>query len=243
MTRILLHQRLNVGDIVEISGDEHHYLHRVRRHGPGDRIEVRDDRGAVFFAVVETLQKRTARLRIISPGDKAGEQGAPVTMAVAVPKRNLMDDVVRKFSEIGVLKLIPLLAERTEHAPSPDRIGRWRRIAGEALRQCGRAHPLEVAEPVRFSDLVTADGLPERRLLLHPEGSASLSLLVRTSAALLLVVGPEGGFSKAETTLAVTKGFTPVFLPMPVLRIETAAVAAAVLGVALREESTENCSA
>ena len=235
MTRLILSVPVQLGDIVKISGDEHHYLSRVRRHRTGDRVLVSGRDGRNFEARIEAIGKKEAALVI--EGETVGFRGPPVTVAVAVPKRNLMDDVVRKLSEIGVLRLVPLVAKRSAVVPSEDRTERWRRIADEARRQCGRDASLIVDDAVPFFSFILDEALPAHRLLLHPSGGAGLPRRVPTTGAVVLAIGPEGGFCEEERVAAAARGFEAVSLGMPVLRVETAAVAAAVLAVALRDDN------
>jgi 16S rRNA (uracil1498-N3)-methyltransferase len=240
MTRLITRQILEVGETTDISGEELHYLSRVRRHRPGDRVELRDGSGDAFEAEIKEIGRQHARLFVARKTPALRQSVFPVTLAVAVPKRNLMDDVVRKLSEIGVSRLIPLVTHRTDIAPKADKLARWQRIADESLRQCGRELPLEVSEISSFEAFVAKEPVSATKLLLHPEGALSLVEAIPSMRALTLAVGPEGGFTRDEVELARTRGFTPTALQMPILRIETAAVAAAVLAVALREERRVN---
>jgi 16S rRNA (uracil1498-N3)-methyltransferase len=235
MTRIILQHPVDAPSQISLSGDEHHYLTRVRRHSVGDRVELRDAEGRCFVASITTLSKGSASLAVERRIDDV-RLIYPVTLAVAVPKRNRMDDVVRKLSEVGVEKLIPLVCKRSVVLPKIEKVDRWRRIAAEAMRQCGREVPLVIDPPITIGEVLTGTGEAETRLILHPEkqapGFSSLDPGADLTPPVVILIGPEGGFTGDEVRDAVAAGFDAVRLPMPILRIETAAIACAVLAVA-----------
>ncbi len=230
MTRIVLDAEVTAPSEIRIEGDEHHYLSRVRRHRAGDVIEVRDGDGRIFLATVGAVERERAVLSVTEEVLEAYPV-FPVTLIVAVPKRNLMDDVVRKVSEIGVARLIPARCERSVAQPSPEKTARWRRIAAESLRQCGRRIPLTVDAPAAFDAALASVEDAGTRLILHPD-PAGRPFPTAPAPPLVVAVGPEGGFSNTERRIASAAGFQTVRLTMPILRIETAAIACAVLSAA-----------
>jgi len=236
MTRIMTDEVVEVPGEVLVTGDELHYLTRVRRHRPGDDVEVRSSRGRTYRATVTRIEPERAVLTVRD--ELAGASFVfPVTMLVAVPKRHLMDDIVRKLSEIGMARLVPLLSERSVVHPGDERVARWRRIARESLRQCGREIPLVVEDPTDLAPALRAVPESGTSLILHPRG-AGRGLFGNgggrdVPSPLTVAIGPEGGFTEDEVALAETLGFRPVTLPTPILRVETAAIACAVLSAAL----------
>jgi 16S rRNA (uracil1498-N3)-methyltransferase len=237
MTRLLIQQSILASDQIWVEGDEFHYLARVRRHGKGDQVEVRGKEGTRFLARVALLEKDRALLTIEEPLPEVVSTW-PVTLALAVPKHNLMDDIVRKTSEIGVERIIPVTSERSVARPGRGRIERWQKIAFESLRQCGRHTPLVIEQVHSFEQALSTLQYGETKLVLHPHGVASSrfsKIIIEKSvlpAPICVLIGPEGGFSEAEIDTAGEHGFSPVGLGPSILRIETAAIATAVLCVA-----------
>jgi len=235
MTRLVLPDELFTSDSISVQGDELHYLSCVRRHRPGDSVEVRGAAGRRWVCRVEKIGKARA---VLVPERELGRVRTswPVSLIVAVPKRNLLDDVVRRVSEIGVEKLIPVLTERSVVRPGPGRMERWRKIARESLRQCGRDQPLVVEEVHPLEQALAACAGPCARFVLHPSqrGAGMVAALGRCDRAqpIAVAVGPEGGFTPGEIERAARLGFEQVRLGQPVMRVETAAIAAAVLCVA-----------
>jgi len=143
-----------------------------------------------------------------------------------------MDFLVQKCCELGVSRIVPVIAARSVARPEPGRRARWEKIAREAARQCGRADVPAVAAPAVLAAALAAPDLPARRLVLSPdEAGRSLRALLPDRGATALLVGPEGGFAAAEVEAAQAAGFAPVSLGPRVLRVETAAIVAVALAM------------
>jgi 16S rRNA (uracil1498-N3)-methyltransferase len=237
MTRLLIDQTLAVLDEVEIRGDEFHYLTRVRRHRAGDLVELRGSGGVGYLARLAVVEKNRAVLHVEQRLEETTSIW-PVILVVVVPKGNLMDGVVRKASEIGIERVAPVRSARSVARPSAERVKRWDKIAGEAMRQCGREAPLIVDPVCPFEEAVERFAVRGTGLILHPRRDGKSERLSERLASrapappITVAIGPEGGFSDAEIALAVARGFCPVALGNSIMRVETAAVAAAVLAVA-----------
>jgi 16S rRNA (uracil1498-N3)-methyltransferase len=236
MTRLLLDKNLETPGEVHVSGDEFHYLVHVRRHRLEDEIEIRDYEGRRFLGVVKQIE----RDRVVLSLEKELPEVQiiwPVTLILAVPKRSVFGDVVRQTSEIGIQRLIPVSTERSIAKPGANKLERWRRIAQESLRQCGRAKPLIVDDMTGFADAAKELGAHGKALLLHPDSTEETTPLLgsaeKQTGPISIAIGPEGGFTDNETMMAVACGFQPVSLGTPIMRIETAAIVAAVLGISL----------
>jgi len=234
MRRLFVDGPLRVGSHYKIKGEEHRYLTKVLRHRVGDLVELRDEAGGCFSAKVLEVSRSEALLEASVELARAPSSW-PLKMAVAVPKRQLMDDVVRKLSELGVERLIPCIAERSTVRPGENKIERWSRIAAESRRQCGRDVPLEISPVTPFAAVLDDLAGGGTRLVLHnaaERGFPAACSEAGAGASLNCIVGPEGGFTDGEIDLASSLGFEPVGLGTTVLRTETAAIAAAVLGLA-----------
>ncbi|MFO8074113.1 MAG: 16S rRNA (uracil(1498)-N(3))-methyltransferase [Polyangia bacterium] len=223
------------GESLSVVGDELRYLARVRRLAAGDSVEVGDASGRRALAEIERIDKKAAVLRSIRSLPDA-PRAVPVHALAAVPKRRLFDDAVRRIGELGAERLTPLLTGRTVALPGEDRVSRWRRIAAESLRQCGRATPLRVDSPTETDEALRSADRDRLRLILHTDpGLPSLMEELRRadpSLGVAVATGPEGGFEPEEVFRAEELGFVAVRLGPTVLRAETAAVAATALAVA-----------
>ncbi len=218
-----------------LAGEEHHHLARVLRLKAGDAVSTFDGVGTGYHGVVEIVEKERTRIRI------TGEDHAPVEphfhliLAQAIPHHEKMEWVIQKGTELGVSRIIPVVAARTVVRPRAgrwERLDRWRRVALEAARQCGRRRVPEVSEPVALDALLAAPVYDETgtRVILLERASASATLRLPAGArGALALVGPEGGWTDEEARAALGSGFTPAHLGARVLRTETAGLAAAAI--------------
>jgi 16S rRNA (uracil1498-N3)-methyltransferase len=220
---------------ITVTGDEHHHIARVLRARPGDAITLFDGAGAEVEARIVRVGREETELVAAGPAEAGGPgEGTPLVLLTAVPRGGRMDFLVQKCSELGVSRIVPLLADRSVARPEPGRSGRWEKIAREAARQCGRADVPVVSAPATLAAALAAPDLPERRLILSTDGAGQpLRALLAGPAPTALLVGPEGGFTAAEVDAARSAGFVPVSLGSRILRVETAAIVA----VALAEEA------
>jgi 16S rRNA (uracil1498-N3)-methyltransferase len=161
-----------------------------------------------------------------------------VCIASAVPGPSRLDDLVTALAELGVATWVPLACERSDRG-ALDGLARRRdrvaRLVREAAQGSGRSRFLDVAEPVTLAEALTRPG-GRGAFLLDPDPQAPrLVDLLRSSrdeADMLLLVGPEGGFTEAELQAALGAGVRPASLGACALRTELAAIVAAGIAVA-----------
>jgi len=211
---------------VKLTADQSRHLLTVLRLAPGAEIEVFDGAGGRFQAVLAG-QELEIGARLAADGRKTD-----VVLVQALAKGEKMDLIVQKATELGVTRIVPLTADRAVVRLDADRgrlrAERWRRIAQEASRQCGRADVPRIDEPRGWDGVFALAHEEDRRaLLLDPEErELRLGAAARGVSRLLLAVGPEGGFSAEEKAAAAQATFVPVGLGPLVLRSETAGLAA-----------------
>jgi 16S rRNA (uracil1498-N3)-methyltransferase len=148
-----------------------------------------------------------------------------ITLASAVPKNERADWLVEKLSELGVARWVPLKTARSVvHPAGTSKYDRWRRIAIESAKQSRRAGVMEIGELVPVDSLGFESATPF--LLSTREGSRPLASSL-PKGPILLLIGPEGGWTEAELSGLVARGAIEASLTPTVLRLETAAVVAA----------------
>ena len=227
-------------DSVILSDEDHHYLTRVLRLGPGDRLTLFDGDGGEAEAEIARVGPRASEARVLSRRRVERPPGPELTLVQALARGEKLDLVVQKATELGVARIIPVTTER---AVSPDllrgtsRRQRWEKIAREAARQSGRADLPEI-EPVTSFPLALAAAPREALKLLFFEGARGNHLREALPAtpppSAVLAVGPEGGFTEGEVARAREAGFAVVGLGPRTLRTETAAMAVlAIVGYAI----------
>ncbi|MBN2718199.1 MAG: 16S rRNA (uracil(1498)-N(3))-methyltransferase [Deltaproteobacteria bacterium] len=236
MTRILLGTSLmdaTLGQVIHVTGDELHYLKNVRRHVAGDEVVVFDHEGSGFEARVTAIDSAKAVLELTRQVSDMTEP-TDVHILTAVPKEKILDDVVRKLSELGVARMTPLLCERSSVVPGEQRVERWRRIAEQSMRQCRRRRVLQIDDAIMFSEAMGAV-TAECRFVLHPSGEMAGGTLLgeRMNGGIALLIGPEGGFSDGELAQSTEHMFKSIRLGGTILRMETAILVAAVAGIAM----------
>lgn len=224
MTRRLYLAGAGPGEVA-LDAAARHYLARVLRLSAGDALEVFDGAGRAYEAV---LGPEGASVTI--GVERARPAGVDVTLLQGLPKGDKLELVLQKATELGVARVWPVICERSVSRPDAERresrAARWRKVAEEAARQCGRADVPRVDAPSPLRDALAEprrDG--EARLVLDPRANAPLSAY-GDAERFTLLVGPEGGLSDAELELARDAGFVGVTLGPRVLRTETVALAA-----------------
>jgi len=194
----------------------------------GQRFEISDNRQAFLAEVTEARGDRVM-FRVIEPVDSPV---APVriTLIAAIVKFDRFEWIVEKATELGVERIVPMEAARTEKGlfdASRKRAERWRRIARESSQQARRATIPEIAPSVRFPASI-AEPAANRYFMDEAVAPPLLSLLPhhRTPAdQVAVMLGPEGGWTDGERKAATAAGWLPASLGPLILRAETAAAA------------------
>jgi 16S rRNA (uracil1498-N3)-methyltransferase len=215
---------------VLLQGPEAHHLATVRRFKPGDSVVLFTGDGSEFPAEVLSVGKKEVALRLGDPTRPERELPGRLEVAAAVPKGDREEFLIEKLTELGVTRFVPLITTRSVVVPKLDRL---QRAVIEASKQCGRNVLMEVMPPTRFADYLASSPSPVRFIAHTAIAGDSAWPADLTRAASLsgfniaIAVGPEGGFTDDEFASAVSAGWRPLHLGPRVLRIETAAVAAA----------------
>ena len=219
-----------------LTGQDHLHLIRVLRCRVGDPITVLDGAGAAYLAALTVIGKSESQVAIGSEIDPPPEPATYIIVGQALGKSDKFEQVVQHGTEVGASEFLPIRADRgivdIPPARLAERVARWRAIAKGAAEQSFRSRIPIVGCPQRLAEALTAAvGRNETPMLLHAGSSAtslSAALHVRPAAAgpVLLLVGPEGGWSEAELEFAADLGCPTVSLGPRVLRTETAALVA-----------------
>jgi 16S rRNA (uracil1498-N3)-methyltransferase len=219
-----------------LSPEESHHLVAVNRANVGDTVVAFNGRGAEWICELIAADKRAARLKVRFQ-QKTKALPFTITLGQALPKGSYMDDIVRKATEIGAARIVPLASERTQvhlDAERSDRkIEKWQTAALEAAKQCGNPWLPEITpvqnatafmEGARSYDLKLIASLQPGAKSLKTVLAGFVGAAGRPPKNVLWLIGPEGDFTPAELSTARTAGFEPITLGPLVLRCETAAV-------------------
>ena len=233
-------------DTVALPKDEAEHLTRVLRLSTGDTVAVFDGRGHEFLArVVAGERRRDVRVQLLSRVEPAAEPAVPLTLVQAVLKGEKMDEVVRDAVMLGAAAIHPIITTRTETTVAAvlkgARMDRWRRVALASVKQSRRAVLPEIRTPLGFEDFLDEPAAALRVMLVEPAspeglgrtgpaaaGVESIGALrggpVPADAAML--VGPEGGWTAEELTLAAGRGVRLLTLGQRTLRADAVPIAA-----------------
>jgi 16S rRNA (uracil1498-N3)-methyltransferase len=213
-------------DTIELNREESHHLTKVLRLSRGDEVLVFDGRGREYRGRVSTVEKSAVRIAVDTEVQPAApESPLSITLCSTVLPGEKYDLVVQKAVELGVVRIVPLITARCEvrSKDAAKRLERWRRIAMEATKQCGRATLMAVAEPVEFPAVIgCADAA--RTIMFSERDGTSLTASF-AGDELTVLIGPKGGWEDAELERAREAGVALVTLGGRILRAETAAIA------------------
>jgi len=220
-------------DEIRVDGPDGHHLARVRRLRPGERATATDGAGAWREYEVTAVAGPQLELRAIGPAHTVREEHPEITVAFALTKGSKPEVAVRQLTELGVDRIVPVVAARSIARPLGARAEsftlRMRRVAREATMQSRRARLPAVEGPVPLLDLAGRSGLVVAEL-----GAPTADRLADPGPeGWTLLVGPEGGFDPEERE-ALGAG-SRLGLGPHVLRAETAAVAGAAVLVTMRQ--------
>lgn len=229
LRRVLVPPEGIEGGRARLSPAARHYLAEVLRLAAGAAVEVFDGRGGRWAGRLEPGLDAVA----LGPREDARGAGAEIALLFALAKGEKADLVVQKATELGVARLVPFAAERSvvrlEGERAEERARRWRRIAEEAARQCGRADVPDVATPAPLEAALRSLAPGAVPVVFHPGGAPLRELAPPGPGGLAAVVGPEGGLTEAELRACARAGAARASLGPRVLRAETAAIVAVAL--------------
>jgi 16S rRNA (uracil1498-N3)-methyltransferase len=220
--------KLSPGSMVELPAAVAHHAVRVLRLAAGARLALFDGLGGEHPASIARVDKRGVLVRVDDHDAVERESPLAVTLAQALIANDAMDYAVRKATELGVAAIQPLRTARSAPLPAGERSDRrlahWQEVAVAACEQCGRNRIPVVAAPVDLGSWLAAS--PGPGFVLAPAGGARLGQQLAPAGPLVLLVGPEGGFTGDEVAAAQATRLLPIELGPRVLRAETAGVAA-----------------
>ncbi len=213
----LLFEGLEEGAIVRLSAHNARHL-KVRRVSIGGVFLATDGEGREAMCRLISIRPMTAEIeRVYSPSMR--ELPHSPVLAFALVKDQMLEWAIRSAVEIGVREFQPVVTERSLSRISETKLDRWRKIAVEAMKQCGGIILPRFANPVGLEELGTRQGI-----FLSPAANKVLTSELSSEKELLLI-GPEGGFSPSEEKLLCDRGWCCCSLGPRILRTGTAMVA------------------
>ncbi len=233
MARFFLPSRQIHNNRGAIDGQELAHLRKVLRLKPGDRITVFDDTSWEHEAVIRSVAGVRGEIEIVRSYQAQRESPLHLTLAVGLTKGEKLDFVVEKAAELGVQTIIPFASAhavpKLDERKIAARAERWRKIALSATKQCGRTDAPAVLPLRSFTELLAQAPPGVKLFFWEKELQRSLRQVhdkYPDAKSMLVMIGPEGGFSVEEAESASAYGWEPVQLGPRILRAETAAISA-----------------
>lgn len=210
----------SVGKTVPLDPQQSKHAMRVLRLEAGQKVQLVDGSGQLaegeILQLKPVMEVRIEQITVMEPPKPR------LTLACAIPKGGRADDMVNQLCQLGLDELIPLNTDRSVVEPKANKIERFERIIVEASKQCGRTHQMMVRPAMAFEALANRT-FDEKRIGL-PDGE-TLGPPAENVSSLLIVIGPEGGFTTRELEFAEKNNIVRWRFSPYILRIETAAVA------------------
>ena len=220
-------------DTVTLSGDLFHHIVHVLRLDKGSRLNLSDENGRGYEGRIcrvdtDSLTVAVEESSMASPS----ESGPRITLFQGLPKGDKMDYVIQKCTELGVSGIVPFIGERSVARPPErriqDKLGRWRRIAMEAARQSNRLTVPTIDFANDLSEICRGSDHEVNILLWEEEKTLTLKKFLAGTEppeSVAIIIGPEGGLTMDEVSLASKHGFNAVSIGNRILRTETAGMA------------------
>lgn len=229
MPRVYIPPERIGGEEISLQSKEARYILTVLRLGPGDEVIVFDGEGREYRTVLTEDYEEGVYLLIQEELSPERESPLRITLGQGLLKGEKMKFVIQKATELGVDKIIPIVSSRSiplvEEERETLRIERWRRIAQEAAKQCGRTVVPEITPIQELGDFLSEDE-GTRMILWEGEPTPLRDVIeeIYPQGGITLLIGPEGGFSEEEVLKAQDHGFLVAGLGQRILRAETASL-------------------
>lgn len=218
----------------QITGEDYRHIVKVMRMKEEDQIICVTQAGKAALCKITKISDQHVTALVVQWMEDSVELPVDVTIVSGLPKGDKLDLIIQKGTELGAAKFIPFIAARSivkwDEKKADKKISRWQKIAKEAAEQSHRTFIPEVETPVRLQSLIQLSGSYHVKLIAYEEESRqgetknlvkSLQSLEK-GGSLLVVFGPEGGFTVQEVEKLLENGFITCGLGPRILRTETA---------------------
>lgn len=218
---------------VTLVDDQAHHLINVMRFKVGQEVVLFDGSNWEARAEIISTNRREVQLKVLERIETDRELPRELVFAVALPKGDRQKFLIEKLVEVGAGTLIPLVTERSVAQPSSKAVERLKKSVINASKQCERNRLMEVESSRKLSDLCHDSRFESyQKLIATTHGESQSIQKVVPEENVLVLIGPEGGFSQSENELAKSCGMSAIRLGPSILRVETAAlVVASILGI------------
>lgn len=216
-------------DQILLEGSEAHHLLHVLRLKIGDSVLIFNGLGVEAEGEIAKTSRKTVEIKLLERREIPGDTQVTLILATAVPKGDRFRWLVEKAAEIGVSRLVPLLTERSSVDPGENRLKKLQQTIVAAAKQSGQTRLMELASVQTWDQFLEDSCQAHCQIFVADPGGSEIdqlnTVLTGTHAGpVILLVGPEGGFSPDEVKAAMERGAKSIKLNAGILRIETAAI-------------------
>jgi len=227
----------STGSTFAITGSDARHIKTVLRLKSGDKIGLFDGKGFEYEAEIVDVSTGRVTVGVIHRFPSTAESPVQITVAQGFLKEKKMDGLVRQLSELGIIKWIPFIAERSISRPDKKQLSartkRWEKISKEAIKQCKRGCIMEIGDTVSLEEILNLSQSADLKIVFWEDELRPLTAELPGPDdkinKIYVLLGPEGGFTEQEIEHARAWGFVTASMGPRILRAETATIAACVL--------------
>ena len=230
LTRVHLAMPLATGAVLALPEGPATHLARVLRLREGDACVLFNGDGQDHDAVIRAIGKRGVEVELV--GARTVDNASPLALVLlqGIARGEKMDLILQKSTELGVATIVPVFADRTEVRLDGERLAKreahWHSVVASACEQSGRTRLPALAQACTLEEAVRRLPAGGLRLVLDPQGAHRFASLAAPDGAVVVAIGPEGGWSPRDRDVLQAAGFEGLRLGPRVLRTETAGLAA-----------------
>ncbi len=212
-----------------LMGDNYRHIGLSLRMKVNDTLFVSDGKGIDYYCIINRITKDNILLKVIDIKINDSEPPYKVSVYQAMTKGDKLETVIQKSVEYGAYEIIPVLYERSISSINnlENKIIRWNKISHEAASQCGRGTIPNVISPISFSEAIKRSEDSDLKIICYEkENDISLKKLfsnINNIKRMSVFIGPEGGITDNEISIAKKNNVLPVSLGNRILRTESVA--------------------
>ncbi len=235
MQKFIIEKINPIPTTLQIKGQDARHISKVLRLNAKDQMEVTDGNGNDFMVEIQSLTHDSVTIEILEQIKSKTESEIKITLCTGMLKDKKMDMIIKHVTQLGITKWVPFFCKRSIPTPDLKRIvkrhTRWQAISRESLKQCQRSCLPQIMLPVSFKTLIEKSDAYDLKIAFWEKASRPLQKikLSKPIKKVMILIGPEGGFTQEEIKLAKEKEFLSYSLGPRILRTETASISACTL--------------
>lgn len=221
------------GEICTFGREESDHILKVFRLYIGDMLLATDGCANLYSMQIAAYENKVVKARVVKVSRHINELPFEVTVGFGLPQRSKADQIFDQCTQLGVTAFLPIISKNSPSKltkeKSRERIERWRKVVISSMKQSLRTVLPDISEPVDIEDAVALFGMFDLILLGSLKGPSFQTEIATSAKTMLLLTGPEEGFSRIEEDTLIRAGAKPVLLGDRRLRAELAPVVLAAL--------------